>query len=232
MNTAILTIDDIASKNTPAIVDYLKEKGITAVMFAVGQNVEQFFDEAIYALKAGMIVGNHSYSHPAFSKLTIDEAIAEIEKNEEVLNKLYKDAGVERLYRPFRFPYGDGGGEIAEKLQQYFVEKHFDKLDDTKVTCPWWKKDKRDRMIDTFWTFDVEEYRLPWGTDFTVENVWNKLKNRNPEQGTVLLENGTHHLILLHAHDETEAVVPEYYKQFIDYMLSQGLVFERPQFLK
>ena len=38
---AILTIDDIASENTPAIVDYLNERGIPALMFAVGENVEK-----------------------------------------------------------------------------------------------------------------------------------------------------------------------------------------------
>ena len=89
MSTAILTIDDIASGNTPAIVDYLNSKGITAVMFAVGVNVEKFYEEAIYALRNGMIVGNHSYSHPAFSKLTLKESIADIERNEKVLNMLY-----------------------------------------------------------------------------------------------------------------------------------------------
>ena len=57
---AILTIDDIASGNTPAIVDYLNEKGITALMFAVGENVERYYDNAVYALQHGMIVGNHS----------------------------------------------------------------------------------------------------------------------------------------------------------------------------
>lgn len=231
MNTAILTIDDIASKNTPAIVDYLKSKGITAVMFAVGQNVEKFYDEAIYALRAGMIVGNHSYSHPAFSKLTIEEAIADIEKNEEVLNKLYKDAGVERVYRPFRFPYGDKGGEIASQLQEYFKEKGYDKLDDTKVPYPWWKEGRHDKFIDTFWTFDIEEYRIPWKTEFTVEDVWKKLKDRNPEQGTALIGEEKHHIILLHAHDETEAMVPEYYKQFIDYMLENGMTFDVPEFI-
>ncbi|MCQ2526682.1 MAG: polysaccharide deacetylase family protein [Lachnospiraceae bacterium] len=231
MNTAILTIDDIASNNTPAIVDYLKSKGITAVMFAVGQNVEKFYDEAIYALRAGMIVGNHSYSHPAFSKLTIEEAIADIEKNEEVLNKLYKDAGVERVYRPFRFPYGDKGGEIASQLQEYFKEKGYDKLDDTKVPYPWWKEGGHDKFIDTFWTFDIEEYRIPWKTEFTVEDVWKKLKDRNPEQGTALIGEEKHHIILLHAHDETEAMVPEYYKQFIDYMLENGMTFEVPEFI-
>ena len=60
MNGGILTIDDIASKNTPAIVDYLNEKGICAILFAIGQNIEKYYDEAIYAVKNGMIIGNHS----------------------------------------------------------------------------------------------------------------------------------------------------------------------------
>ena len=72
MNTAILTIDDFSSKNTPAMVDYLKEKGIRPIFFATGQKVEQFYEEAVYAVKNGMIVGNHSYSHPAFSTLTLE----------------------------------------------------------------------------------------------------------------------------------------------------------------
>uniref|UniRef100_UPI00405711C0 polysaccharide deacetylase family protein n=1 Tax=Acetatifactor sp. TaxID=1872090 RepID=UPI00405711C0 len=106
MNSALLTIDDFSSKNTPAIVDYLKEKGIKAIFFATGKNVERYYEEAIYALKNGMIVGNHSYSHLAFSSLTLPECIDEIEKCERVLDNLYKDSGVERIYKPFRFPYG------------------------------------------------------------------------------------------------------------------------------
>ena len=64
MSSGILTIDDVASKNTPAIVDYLKEKGIAPVMFAEGKKTEEHYEEAIYALQAGVIIGNHSYSHP------------------------------------------------------------------------------------------------------------------------------------------------------------------------
>lgn len=230
MGTAILTIDDIASGNTPAIVDYLNSKGITAVMFAVGVNVEKFYEEAIYVLRNGMIVGNHSYSHPAFSKLTFEEAVADIEKNEEVLNKLYKDAGVRRIYRPFRFPYGDKGGKIAQDLQKYLAEKGYNKLDDTKVPYEWWKKDGHDKSIDTFWTYDVEEYRLSLEPDFTVEDVWKKMKNPSPAHATALLGDDKHHIILLHAHDETEAIEPMYYKQFIDYMLDNGITFDKPAF--
>ena len=90
MNHAILTIDDVSSKNTPAMVDYLKEKGIQAILFATGKNVERYYEEAMYAVKSGMIVGNHSYSHPQFSKLTVLEAMEEILKCEDVLDRLYK----------------------------------------------------------------------------------------------------------------------------------------------
>ena len=41
MKKAILTIDDVPSNNTKAIVDYLNEKDITVVMFAVGEQLEK-----------------------------------------------------------------------------------------------------------------------------------------------------------------------------------------------
>ena len=50
MNSGLLTIDDFPLKNTPAIVDYLKEKNIKVIFFATGENVERFYNEAIYAL--------------------------------------------------------------------------------------------------------------------------------------------------------------------------------------
>lgn len=230
MKNAILTIDDIASKNTKAIVDYLVEKNIKAVMFAWGQNVEREYDSAVYALKAGMIVGNHSFSHPAFSSLSFEQCINEIEKNEALLDKLYKDAGVERKYRPFRFPYGDKGGANKEKLQEYFREKGFNKLVDTEVTYPFWSESGCNRDIDTLWTFDFEEYRIRKGSGFTLEDVWKKVNNENQPYGGNLFTEDSINIIIMHAHDETEELVPEYYKQFIDCILDMGIRFEEPRF--
>lgn len=230
MKNAILTIDDIASKNTKAIVDYLVEKNIKAVMFAWGQNVEREYDSAVYALKAGMIVGNHSFSHPAFSSLSFEQCINEIEKNEALLDKLYKDAGVERKYRPFRFPYGDKGGANKEKLQEYFREKGFNKLVDTEVTYPFWSESGCNRDIDTLWTFDFEEYRIRKGSGFTLEDVWKKVNNENQPYGGNLFTEDSSNIIIMHAHDETEELVPEYYKQFIDRILDMGIRFEEPRF--
>ncbi len=227
---AILTIDDIASENTPAIVDYLNERGIPALMFAVGENVEKYYDNAVYALRKGMIAGNHSYSHPHFSELTLDAAKAEIEKNELVLEKLYKDAGVERVYRPFRFPFGDKGGQNRAALQHYFREKGFHKLRDDQITYGFWKEQGLDRDIDTYWTFDFCEYHIRPDSDFTKKDVMKRIEDRAPEQGAALLEDGGSHILLFHAHDETDAMVPGYYRIFLDYLLEKGVVFDAPVF--
>ena len=63
MIQALLTIDDIPSDNTCAIVDYLNGAGIQAIMFAEGEKAEKNPEPAVYAVRHGMIVGNHSYSH-------------------------------------------------------------------------------------------------------------------------------------------------------------------------
>ena len=232
MIRALLTIDDIASKNTPQIVDYLVEKGITALMFAWGENIDRLPEEAEYALKNGMVVGNHSYTHPHFSELSFDECVAEIEKCEDALNRLYARAGVERKFRPFRFPYGDKGGENKDALQKYFFEHGFDKVNDKRIPFASWKEGGLDKDIDTLWTFDFAEYNIRKGSDFTEKDVMDRIHHVDLATGEGLLVDGTEHILLLHAHDETEELVPEYYKHFLEVLLENGVEFIKPEFFK
>lgn len=232
MNTALLTIDDIASKNTPFLVDYLKEKGIPALFFAVGMNVEKHYEEALYAVKQGFLLGNHSYSHPAFSSLSLEEGIAEIEKCEAVLNRLYQDAGMPRPFRPFRFPYGDKGGKNKDALQTYFRKQGFDKVNDAHLPYSWWQENGLNLDVDTFWTFDFEEYRLRPGSDFTVEDIWAKTRDLNPKSGAALYGENQRHFILLHDHAETQAVLPRYYQLFLDELMQNGITFDAPSFIR
>ena len=231
MNTALLTIDDFASRNTPALVDYLTEKGIRPILFGWGEMIEKHYDEALYAVKKGFIVGNHSYSHPHFSELTTRQAIEEVEKCEAVLNKLYCDAGVERTWRPFRFPYGDKGGNNKDALQQYFREHGFHKVDDRHIPYTWWMESACYKDIDTFWTFDFEEYRLAWNDGFTYASIQAKMQNPAPVQGAALYGENQRNILLLHDHAETDAVLPGYYRLFIEDMLKNGIVFDEPKFL-
>lgn len=232
MNTVLLTIDDVSSCNTPAIVDELCTRNITAIMFAVGMNVERFYDEAVYAVRKGMIVGNHSYSHVAFSAITLEECIAEIEKCEAVLDRLYRDAGVERKHRPFRFPYGDKGGANKEALQNYLAQNGFDKVDDRHLPYDWWRENSLDKDIDTLWTFDFEEYRTQNDETFSRDSVWEKMNDANPKLGAALYGENQRHILLMHAFDETEAVWPGYCRELLDELQRRGVTFDPPAFIR
>ncbi len=232
MSKAVLTIDDIASANTPAIVDYLCEKRIPVILFAVGENVEKHYQEALYALRKGMVIGNHSYSHPEFSSLSLREGIAEIEKNEALLDTLYADAGVPRLCRPFRFPYGDKGGANKEALQAYLKERGFDKVDDSGIKGAWYEAQNQYGDVDTLWTFDFGEWQIRKGAAFTAEDVLRRMHEAHPGYGEALFEEKSSHILLLHAHDETEAEVPGYYRIFLEEAMAGGVEFEAPRFLR
>ena len=228
---AVLTIDDIPTDNTPALVDYLTEKGIVALMFAQGDRLEKYPENVVYALKHGMIVGNHSYSHPNFAEISFEDGTEEIKKTEALLDDIYIRAGVERKYRPFRFPYGSKGGDNKDKYEQYFKDQGFSKLDDRKIPYPWLKENGLDKDIDTLWTFDFAEYQIRPGSGFTMDDVFKRIHDDDPPSGGVLLEDGSHHIILMHDHKETLAMVPDYYRIMIDHLLENGVEFVTPQFI-
>jgi hypothetical protein len=158
--------------------------------------------------------------------------VADIEKNEEVLNKLYADAGVKRVARPFRFPYGDKGGEKKDALQAWLREKGFNKVKDDKIPYAWWKEQGLDRDIDTLWTFDFMEYMIRPDSEFTEKDVQARMHDKAPKEGAVLFEDGGRHILLIHAHDETEELVPGYYRLFLDELLEKGVVFDKPEFFE
>jgi DNA topoisomerase-1 len=66
---------------------------------------------------------------------------------------------------------------------------------------------------------------------FTKEDIWQKMHNPAPETGAALFYEESRHILLLHAHDETDEMLPGYYKLFIDHLLENGIVFDRPEFL-
>ena len=231
MIRALLTIDDIPSDNTCTIVDYLNEAGIQAIMFAVGEKAEKNPEPVVYAVQHGMIVGNHSYSHPHFSELSLSEGIREIDRCEAVLTRIYDMADTKRTFRPFRFPYGDKGRKNRDAFQSCLRERGFSKVNDTSIPYAWWRENGLDRDIDTLWTFDFTEYRIRPGSGYTMEDVWKRIRNPNPENGAALYAPEGVHILLLHAHDETDKLVPEYYRLLLDDLLTNGVQFVKPDFV-
>lgn len=231
MSKAYLTIDDGPTKNTQKLVNFLVSKNIPSIMFFTGENILKYKKEAIYALQNNVIVGNHSFSHPNFSDLTLDECICEIECQEKQLNLLYKEANVPRKYKIFRFPYGNKGGANKESLQEYLKLKGFDKFDDHKIKYDWYYKEGLNKDIDVYWTFDFFEYKLEYNMDFTFEDILYEINDKNPKSGGTLLKPNAYNIVLIHDHEKSEEVYPNYFSKIINYTLYSGVKYIQPQFI-
>lgn len=108
LKTIYLTIDDGPGKHLESILQNLKNG--KATFFLVGRAMENLEGYSLVrkALEAGHQLGNHSYSHPFFSRLSLDKAKSEIEKTDLLLEKVYREAGKINP-KLFRFPFGDNG---------------------------------------------------------------------------------------------------------------------------
>ena len=88
--TAYLTFDDGPDeKNTAAVLDILKQEGIKATFYVVGQNVKTYPETAKRIFAEGHALGNHSYDHN-YKKLyaSVDSYIAEMEQTDEAIYEL------------------------------------------------------------------------------------------------------------------------------------------------
>ena len=224
MGRVKLTIDDIPEKVTKDIVDYLTEKNIPVVMFTIGQELEKDMDTVIYALKHGITVGNHSYTHPHFDELTYEEAVEEIEKTEKLLEKAYELAGVKRDKKLFRFPYLNKGGANKERLQKYLRDNGYDRLDDSKVLSRGYIEKGLNKDIDVTCSFDIMEYLIPSG-EMTFDEVISHIKEGDKDMESNVITDEGENIVLFHSHDATEALHPGYYKKVLDYMLDNGVMF-------
>jgi peptidoglycan/xylan/chitin deacetylase (PgdA/CDA1 family) len=143
-----LTIDDGPSPSMESILNTLGTSN-PATFYLVGRNLKSEFDSvfARLAIMNGHLLGNHSYSHPSFSKISVDEAREEIEKTDELLEKIYSDVGMPRPAKFFRFPYGDDGFCKIKGVQhgslekQYFIAKF---LHDQGYQTQFWDVDSCD----------------------------------------------------------------------------------------
>ncbi|NMB45294.1 MAG: polysaccharide deacetylase family protein [Firmicutes bacterium] len=231
--TTYLTIDDGPTENTIRHVNYLKSRSIPAIMFFLGSSIERQREAAIYAVKHGIIVGNHSYSHPKFSEISFDEATLEIRRPEELIDQVYRDAGCKRMYKLFRFPYGDKGGANKGKLQEFLRSEGFMKIDPAGITHPAYYESQLDKDWDVYWTFDYAEYAIPEGVGTPGQaGILNYTNAMNLWTGGSPLDQSSAEIILLHDHSTTEMRFPGYFSELLDYTIAMGAEFKMPGFVR
>ncbi|WP_160687725.1 polysaccharide deacetylase family protein [Clostridium sp. C2-6-12] len=231
MSKAYLTIDDGPTKDTKAYIDFLNSKDITPIMFFCGEKIRESREDGIYAIQNGAIIGNHTYTHPHFSKLDLEECISEIERQEEQIDLLYKDAGVPRKYKLFRFPYADKGGKNKKALQEYLINNGFSRIDDSQITSEWYNHHEFYKDYDVFFTFDCQEYRLQQNDGFTREDIFKGIRNENPKTGGVLLASNAQNIFVIHDHPQTDDIYPNYFYEIINHVLDNGVEFIKPKFI-
>jgi len=125
--TAYLTFDDGPSKRTEEILDILKEKGVNATFFVIGENLRTEWQQDLLRrmIDEGHTIGIHTYSHN-YEK--IYESVASyLEDFNQVFEMVYEITGEKS--EVFRFPGGSINGYtksfyqelIAEMLRRGFV---------------------------------------------------------------------------------------------------------------
>ena len=101
---AYITIDDGPSKNTQAILQVLREKGVKATFFVLGKNAEKYPQYVKDIAASGCAIGNHSYSH-IYTQIyaTTDSLKDEIVHTNNILKSIL---GQDYQVTLFRFPGG------------------------------------------------------------------------------------------------------------------------------
>src|SRR5216117_1463917 len=97
-----MTFDDGPSATlTPKLLDLLAAHHIKATFFVIGENVAEHPDIVARAAREGHEIGNHSWSHPNFAKMSAESVRSQLQRTDDAI----KNATGNRptLMRP---PYG------------------------------------------------------------------------------------------------------------------------------
>ncbi len=119
-NRVALTFDDGPNADasvTTRLLDILQQHGaVNATFFLVGEHIEVQPELVREIVRRGHAIGNHSYSHPRLSSLSRMEVRDELIRWGSAADAAQDDSGSTR--RPFRAPYGDTGGHVAEVVAE------------------------------------------------------------------------------------------------------------------
>ncbi|MFD3258135.1 polysaccharide deacetylase family protein [Paenibacillus lentus] len=109
-----LTFDDGPNPgNTTNLLNALKQAGLRATMFNLGQNAQSYPSLVRDQVSAGMWVGNHSYTHPHMTTLSSSQMSSEITRTQQAIQSA--TGAAPKLFRP---PYGETNATLKSVLSQ------------------------------------------------------------------------------------------------------------------
>lgn len=97
--TLYLSFDDGPHPvHTPRLLDLLAGHDARASFFLIGTEAEKYPAIVRRMAAEGHLVGNHSYSHPSFPKISLAEQLAEIDRTDRLLAEI--DGQAQHAFRP------------------------------------------------------------------------------------------------------------------------------------
>jgi len=245
-----LTIDDAPSEDFLNKVKHLVSKEIPAIFFCRGDYLVKRSEDAIFAIKKGFVLGNHSYNHPRFSEIPLKECFHQIKQTDEIIDRIYQEAEVKRPGKLFRFPYGDkGSGSDAEHgwpndkdkrlfvqaLQNYLKKLGYAQPIFENISYKWFNDAGLLRDLDVYWTYyshdcEVAEYRAkgtksPHGY-YHLRTIIDRMDEDFPEECRGLNHRGSSDIILVHDYPGIEDIFVPLIRAF----LAKGIYFKLPIF--
>jgi len=136
MKYVVLTFDDGPDRRTPELLDLLDLYDIPVTFFCQGARIEQFPGIACRAYESGHEIANHTYSHETLTKLSLEEAKAQIDRADAAIQ-----AATGEPSKVCRAP----GGSISTKVAQYIGKPFIHWTVDTND----WKYPE----VEHVWTF-------------------------------------------------------------------------------
>lgn len=120
-----LTFDDGPDRDfTPRVLDTLKAHDVQATFFVQGVRIHGKEELLRRMYAEGHEIGNHSWNHPYFTRITPEQRKAEIENTQNAI--IAAGVPAPRLFRP---PYGDMNAEVAAEIPLTIVRWNVDPED-------------------------------------------------------------------------------------------------------
>ena len=131
-----LTFDDGPSAVwTPALLDGLKERGVKATFFLIGENADKNPEIVKRMAEEGHLIGNHTYHHVELIKVSENEARLELADSSAVIVRI---TGKEPEY--MRPPFGTWQRKLEQDIQMLPVLWTIDPLD--------WTTENQDEIVN------------------------------------------------------------------------------------
>ncbi|PIB37540.1 hypothetical protein BFP72_12580 [Reichenbachiella sp. 5M10] len=114
-DAVMLTFDDGPHPaNTPLVLDVLQEKGVKAMFFLIGKNIQAYPEITQRIIDEGHAIGGHTYAHNHGFGFKLGKNLSrDIMKAQRYLSDL---TGEEELY--FRPPFGVTNPSIAQVINE------------------------------------------------------------------------------------------------------------------